>query len=91
MLVECVPNFSEGRKPEVVELIAQAIRAVGGATVLNRHIDSDHNRSVITLSAQMKRSLSGAKRVAKGNEMIDLDSMGVASRIGATDVLRSVR
>ncbi|MGZ5483441.1 MAG: hypothetical protein ACXWID_15835, partial [Pyrinomonadaceae bacterium] len=43
-LVECVPNFSEGRKPEVVELIAQAIRAVNGAAVLNRHIDSDHNR-----------------------------------------------
>jgi glutamate formiminotransferase len=51
MLLECVPNFSEGRKGETVERIARAIESVRGATVLNRHLDVDHNRSVITFAA----------------------------------------
>ena len=47
-LVECVPNFSEGRRPEVLEAIAAAIRAVPGVTLLDMESDKDHNRSVFT-------------------------------------------
>jgi len=50
-LVECVPNFSEGRRPETVQQIAAAIGAVPTACILDRHIDPDHNRSVITFVA----------------------------------------
>jgi len=88
-LVECVPNFSEGRKPEVVEQIARAIRAVPEATVLDRHIDADHNRSVITFVASPAAIVEAALRaVAKATELIDLrEHAGVHPRIGATDVL----
>jgi len=89
MLVECVPNFSEGCKPEVVEQIAQAIASAEGATVLNRHIDPDHNRSVITFVASPEKIVEGALRaVAKAAELIDLRLHGGEHpRIGATDVL----
>jgi glutamate formiminotransferase len=89
MLVECVPNFSEGRKPEVGEQIAHAISSVDGATVLNRHIDADHNRSVITFVAPPEVIVEAALRaVAKATELIDLgDHKGEHPRIGATDVL----
>ena len=88
-LVECVPNFSEGRKPEVVEQVACAIAAVEGATVLNRHIDADHNRSVITFVASPEVIVEAALRaVAKATELIDLhEHKGEHPRIGATDVL----
>jgi len=88
-LVECVPNFSEGRKAEVVEQIARAIAAIDGATVLNRHIDADHNRSVITFVAPPEVIVDAALRaVAKATELIDLDEhKGEHPRIGATDVL----
>src|ERR1043166_2867709 len=48
MLVECVPNFSEGRRPERIRAIAEAIAGVESACVLDTHIDPDHNRSGIT-------------------------------------------
>src|SRR5215510_6132693 len=48
MLIECVPNFSEGRKAETIERIEHSIASVRGALVLGRHMDVDHNRSVIT-------------------------------------------
>jgi glutamate formiminotransferase len=88
-LVECVPNFSEGRKPEVVEQIVQAIAAVERTTVLNHHIDPDHNRSVITFVASPEVIVEGALRaVAKAAELIDLRQHGGEHpRIGATDVL----
>lgn len=89
MLVECVPNFSEGRKPETVEQIAQAIKSVEGAIVLDRHIDADHNRSVITFVAEPKQVVEAALRaVAKAIELIDMrNHTGEHPRIGATDVL----
>jgi glutamate formiminotransferase len=89
MLVECVPNFSEGRKPEVVEQIAKTILSTGDATVLNRHIDPDHNRSVITFVAPPAAIVEAAVRaVAKATELIDLrQHAGEHPRIGATDVL----
>jgi len=88
-LVECVPNFSEGRKPETVERIAQAIQSVSGAVVLNRHVDSDHNRSVITFVAPPSSIVEAALHaVAKAIELIDLrNHAGEHPRIGATDVL----
>jgi glutamate formiminotransferase len=89
MLVECVPNFSEGRKVETVSRIAQAIESVTGVTVLNRHIDLDHNRSVITFVAAPELIVEAALRaVAQAAELIDLGKhQGVHPRIGATDVL----
>jgi glutamate formiminotransferase len=89
MLVECVPNFSEGRKGEAVERIAQAIESVKGATVLNRHLDTDHNRSVITFVAGPEQVVEAALRgVATAAELIDLrEQAGEHPRIGATDVL----
>ena len=49
-LVECIPNFSEGRRPDVVESIRSTIAAVSGAFVIDVHSDRDHNRSVITFA-----------------------------------------
>lgn len=89
MLVECVPNFSEGRKGETVARIARAIESVKGATVLNRHLDADHNRSVITFVAEPEHIVDAALRaVATAAELIDLrEHSGEHPRIGATDVL----
>jgi glutamate formiminotransferase len=89
MLVECVPNFSEGRKPETIERIASAIEKVKSAVVLNKHIDVDHNRSVITFVAAPDAIGDAALRaVATAAEFIDLrEHAGVHPRLGATDVL----
>jgi glutamate formiminotransferase/glutamate formiminotransferase/formiminotetrahydrofolate cyclodeaminase len=89
MLVECVPNFSEGRKGETVARIARAIESVKGATVLNRHLDADHNRSVITFVAEPDHIVDAALcAVATAAELIDLrEHAGEHPRIGATDVL----
>ena len=89
MLVECVPNFSEGRKADTVDRIARAIESVRGAVVLNRHIDFDHNRSVITFVAEPQVIVDAAViAVATAKELIDLrNHAGVHPRIGATDVL----
>src|SRR6059058_199134 len=89
MLIECVPNFSEGRKPETVDRIARAIESVTGATVLNRHLDPDHNRSVITFVAPPNVVVEAALRaVAEATKLIDLRRhSGQHPRIGATDVL----
>ena len=89
MLVECVPNFSEGRKGETIERIAQAIESVKSAFVLNRHLDVDHNRSVITFVAAPEYVVEAAMQaVATAAELIDLrEHTGEHPRIGATDVL----
>ena len=88
-LVECVPNFSEGRKPEVIDQIARAIQSVRRAIVLDRHIDPDHNRSVITFVAPPEVVVDAALRaVGKATELSDLrDHRGEHPRVGATDVL----
>lgn len=89
MLVECVPNFSEGRKPEIISRIATAIESVTGTIVLNRHIDPDHNRSVITFVASPEIIVDAAVRaVGAAAQQIDLRTHGGEHpRIGATDVL----
>jgi glutamate formiminotransferase len=88
-LVECVPNFSEGRKTETVERLARAIESASGAVVLNRHLDTDHNRSVITFVASPDVVVEAALRgVRAASELIDLrQHTGEHPRIGATDVL----
>ena len=88
-LVECVPNFSEGRKTKTIDRIAGAIESEAGVVVLNRHIDVDHNRSVITFVGEPRAVANAAvKAVATAKELIDLRThAGVHPRIGATDVL----
>ena len=91
-LVECVPNFSEGRNTDTVQQIADAIGAVDTACVLDRHIDPDHNRSVITFVATpdhvVETAFAGVKRAS---ELIDMRRHhGVHPRLGATDVLPCV-
>lgn len=88
-LVECVPNFSEGRKPETVRSIASAITSVDSACVLDTHIDPDHNRSVITFVASPERVVQAAvNAVRRASELIDMRThQGEHPRLGATDVL----
>ena len=88
-LVECIPNFSEGRRPERVKLIADAITAVKPACVLDTHIDPDHNRSVITFAAPPETVVEAAVNAVKqASELIDMRThQGEHPRLGATDVL----
>ena len=88
-LVECVPNFSEGRKLETVQRIAAAIAEVETACVLDTHIDPDHNRSVITFVASPENVGEAAVRaVRRASELIDMRThRGEHPRLGATDVL----
>jgi len=88
-LVECVPNFSEGRKPETVRQIAAAIAAVKTACVLDMHIDPDHNRSVITFVAEPGQVIEAAvTAVRRASQLIDMRThQGEHPRLGATDVL----
>ena len=88
-LVECVPNFSEGRRPDVVAAIRDAIAAVEGANVLDVSSDASHNRSVITFVATVESAVDAAFAGMKAAaERIDLCShTGEHPRIGATDVV----
>jgi glutamate formiminotransferase len=88
-LIECVPNFSEGRKPETVRLIAESIASVESACVLDTHIDPDHNRSVITFVASPETVVAAAvNAVRRASELIDMRAhQGEHPRLGATDVL----
>jgi glutamate formiminotransferase/formiminotetrahydrofolate cyclodeaminase len=88
-IVECIPNFSEARRPEVVDAIANAIASVEGVNILDRHSDMDHNRSVITFVGHPQAVEEAAfLGIAKAGELIDLDHhQGEHPRIGATDVV----
>lgn len=88
-LVECVPNFSEGRSAEKVRSIADAIAFVKSACVLDTHIDPDHNRSVITFVAPPETVVDAAvAAVRRAAELIDMRTHhGEHPRLGATDVL----
>src|ERR1700716_643052 len=72
-LVECVPNFSEGRDKAKVDAIVEAMK-VPGVYLLDREMDSDHNRSVITLVGEREAIQEAAIRgVGKAAELIDLN------------------
>lgn len=88
-LVECVPNFSEGRNAALVDRLASAIRSVPGALVLDVEMDADHNRSVITFVAPPEIVVEAALAAAEiAVATIDLNHhQGVHPRIGALDVL----
>ncbi len=88
-LVECIPNFSEARRPQVIELILQAIQSVPGVRILDRHSDRDHNRTVLTFIGPPKAVEEAAFRaIHTAAELIDLNQhTGEHPRIGATDVV----
>ncbi|RPI88500.1 MAG: glutamate formimidoyltransferase [Chloroflexi bacterium] len=88
-LVECIANYSEARRPEVVDAIAEAIISVPGVRFLDRHTDLDHNRTVLTFVGPPEGVEEAAFRsIAKAKELIDLDQhKGEHPRIGAADVV----
>ncbi len=88
-LVECVPNFSEGRDAAKVDAIVAAMLAVPGVSLLDREMDADHNRCVITLVAPKEAIGEAALRgVGKAAELIDLTKhQGAHPRLGAADVV----
>lgn len=88
-LIECIPNFSEARRPEVVEAIIDAILSVPGVSVLDRHSDLDHNRTVITMvGAPGAIEEAAFQSIKKAQELIDLNThQGAHPRIGAADVV----
>ena len=88
-LVECVPNFSEGRDAAKMEAIVAAITAVPEVTLLDREADADHNRSVLTFVGPPAAVADAALRgVEKAVELIDLTQHhGAHPRIGAADVV----
>src|SRR2546423_435846 len=88
-LIECVPNFSEGRDPAKVDTIVAAMSSVPGVYVLDREMDADHNRSVVTLAGEPDAVAEAAILGAgKAMELVDLaKDAGAHPRVGATDVL----
>src|SRR6202047_2585145 len=88
-LVECVPNFSEGRDASKVDAIVSAMREVAGVYLRDRESDADHNRSVVTLAGDPEAVAEAALRgVGKAAELIDLTRhTGAHPRMGATDVV----
>ncbi|MGH9648382.1 MAG: glutamate formimidoyltransferase [Bryobacteraceae bacterium] len=88
-MLECVPNFSEGRNKAVIQAIADAIAAVPGVLLLGAESDGDHNRSVMTFAGVpavvVEAAVCGAGKAA---ELIDLsEHQGVHPRVGAADVI----
>jgi glutamate formiminotransferase len=88
VIIESVPNFSEGRRPEVVDAIVAALQQPG-VLLLNRSSDWDHNRSVVTVAGPPDAILAGLFQAVKcASEHIDLfQHKGEHPRIGATDVV----
>ncbi|MFA5160790.1 MAG: glutamate formimidoyltransferase [Elusimicrobiales bacterium] len=87
-LVECVPNFSEGRDEAKINAIVEAARTVPGVIVLDVEKDADHNRTVLTFIAPVETAADACfAAVKKSAELIDLNShKGEHPRMGATDV-----
>jgi glutamate formiminotransferase/formiminotetrahydrofolate cyclodeaminase len=88
-LVECVPNFSEGRRPEIIATIRDAIAAVEGVAILDSSSDLSHNRTVITFVVPVEQAVEAAfAGIRKARELIDLnDHSGEHPRMGAADVV----
>ncbi|MCS7250081.1 MAG: glutamate formimidoyltransferase [candidate division WOR-3 bacterium] len=88
-IVECVPNFSEGKRKEVIDKIVSAILSVPNVFLLDVETNPDHNRSVITFIGEPESCLEAAFRATKvASELIDLTKhKGEHPRIGATDVI----
>jgi len=89
LIIESVPNFSEGRDPVIVAGIAQAVSSVPGASLLDTTSDADHNRSVLTFAGSPEAIAQAAfAAVEAAVERIDISRhAGVHPRIGAADVV----
>src|SRR5438552_1099938 len=89
-LVECVPNISEGRRPEIFNAVAAAAASVNGVTLLNVDPGADTNRTVITFVGEPDRVLEASFRlVQKAHELIDMAThRGAHPRMGAVDVVQ---
>ena len=87
-LVECVPNFSEGRRPEVIDAICNEISSVEGVVLLDKEMDPDHNRAVVTFVCHPNDAVEAAFRaIKKASELIDMSThKGEHPRMGACDV-----
>ncbi|PIE32095.1 glutamate formimidoyltransferase [candidate division KSB3 bacterium] len=88
-IVECVPNFSEGRRPEVIEAIVEEVQTSSDVFLLGKEMDADHNRAVITLAGEPE-AVKGTvfRMIKKASELIDLTNhTGEHPRMGATDVV----
>lgn len=88
-LVECVPNFSEGRRPEVIAAIVGEVTKVAGVSLLNVNSDASHNRTVVTFVGEPQAAkLAAFNACAKATELIDMEQhQGEHPRVGATDVI----
>lgn len=87
-IIECVPNFSEGRRPEVIRAMANEISSVAGVRILDIHADIDHNRSVVTYVCDPEQTVeAGFHAYVAASKHIDMTQHeGVHPRIGACDV-----
>ena len=88
-LVECVPNFSEGRRPEVIEAITAEVKNIPGVKLLDVKADASHNRVVVTFVGEPQAAKQAAFNACKkAAELIDMEKHhGEHPRIGATDVI----
>src|SRR5689334_4690377 len=88
-IVECVPNFSEGRDRTLVEALVNAASGVPGVVLLDSEMDADHHRSVLTFAGEPDACVEAAFRaIALATERIDLTRhKGQHPRMGATDVV----
>ncbi len=88
-LIECVPNFSEGRRPEVLAEICRAVSQIDGVTLLDSSRDETHNRSVVTFAGNAEPVVRAATAaVGRALELIDMTQhSGAHPRIGAVDVI----
>jgi len=88
-LVECVPNFSEGKRKEIIDQIVAEITNVKGAQIFDVQMDADHNRAVVTFAGEPAPVEEAAFRaVKKAAELIDMEKhQGEHPRIGSTDVV----
>jgi glutamate formiminotransferase/glutamate formiminotransferase/formiminotetrahydrofolate cyclodeaminase len=89
LIVECVPNFSEGRDPLIVERIANAVSRAPGAVLLDKSSDPDHNRSVLTfVGSPTSIEKAAFETIRAAVELIDITRhSGVHPRLGAADVV----
>ena len=78
-LVESVPNFSEGRRLDVVERLANAVESVRGAFLLDRTMDASHNRSVLTIAGQAEPVTEALERAVAGDR-VDRAELGQLTR-----------
>jgi len=88
-LIECIPNFSEARRPEVIDQIVAAITSVEEVRLLNRSSDLDNNRTVLTFAGPPFAVEEAAFRaIQTAAELINMDNhTGEHPRLGATDVV----